>query len=104
MRRITLLGTGLIGMFYTMSLHGRRGRDRVGVAYSRTAERAKAFAAHLRDRFSNPKVNAQTETEYFAKLSENNKIFLYVALAVAVVMSLGGIFGVMNTMFAAVAP
>jgi predicted dehydrogenase len=45
MRRITLLGTGLIGMFYAMSLHGRRGRDRVGVAYSRSAERAKAFAA-----------------------------------------------------------
>ena len=45
MRRITLLGTGLIGMFYTMALRGRRGRDRVGVAYSRSAERAKAFAA-----------------------------------------------------------
>src|SRR5688572_14442271 len=42
--RITLLGTGLIGMFYTMALHGHRGRDRVHVAYSRSADRAKAFA------------------------------------------------------------
>jgi predicted dehydrogenase len=44
MRRIAMLGTGLIGMFYTMALHGQRGRDRVEVAYSRSNERAKAFA------------------------------------------------------------
>jgi predicted dehydrogenase len=31
-------------MFYTMALHGHRGRDRVHVAYSRSAERAKTFA------------------------------------------------------------
>jgi putative ABC transport system permease protein len=68
-----------------------------------TAERAALFANHLKKRFSNPKVNALTETEYYAKLTENNKIFLYGAVIVAVVMALGGIFGVMNTMFAAVA-
>lgn len=44
MHRISLLGTGLIGMFYTMALHGQRGRDRVQVAYSRSPERAAAFA------------------------------------------------------------
>jgi predicted dehydrogenase len=42
--RVTLLGTGLIGDFYTMTLHGRRGLDRVEVAYSRSPERASAFA------------------------------------------------------------
>jgi len=42
---ITMLGTGLIGMFYTMTLHGQRNRDRVGVVYSRTEERARQFAA-----------------------------------------------------------
>jgi predicted dehydrogenase len=41
---ITLLGTGLIGDFYTMTLHGQRGRDRVRVVYSRSEERAGAFA------------------------------------------------------------
>jgi predicted dehydrogenase len=41
---ITMLGTGLIGMFYTMTLHGQRGRDRVAVVYSRTPERAEQFA------------------------------------------------------------
>ena len=48
MRRITMLGTGLIGMFYTMALHGHRSRDRVHVAYSRSGERAKAFAEQWR--------------------------------------------------------
>jgi predicted dehydrogenase len=41
---ITVLGTGLIGDFYTMTLHGQRGRDRVRVVYSRSEERASAFA------------------------------------------------------------
>ena len=43
-RSVTMLGTGLIGDFYTATLHAQRGRDRVKVAYSRTAERGKAFA------------------------------------------------------------
>ena len=41
---ITMLGTGLIGLFYTMTLHGQRGRDRVGCVYSRSEDRARAFA------------------------------------------------------------
>jgi predicted dehydrogenase len=40
-----MLGTGLIGRFYTMALHGRRSRDRVVAIYSRDAERASKFAA-----------------------------------------------------------
>lgn len=42
--RVCMLGSGLIGMFYTMALHGKRGRDRVTVVYSRTAESAEKFA------------------------------------------------------------
>ncbi len=41
---ITMLGTGLIGLFYTMTLHGQRGRDRVGMVYSRSEDKARAFA------------------------------------------------------------
>ena len=41
---VAMLGTGLIGDFYTMTLHGQRNRDSVGVVYSRTQERADAFA------------------------------------------------------------
>ncbi len=42
--RITMLGTGLIGDFYTMTLHGQRSRDRVEVVYSRSEERGRAFS------------------------------------------------------------
>jgi predicted dehydrogenase len=42
--RVTMLGTGLIGLFYTQTLHGKRGRDRVEVVYSRSQERADEFA------------------------------------------------------------
>ena len=40
-----MLGTGLIGLFYTRTLHGQRNRDRVHVVYSRSEERAQAFCA-----------------------------------------------------------
>ncbi len=41
---ITMLGTGLISDFYTQTLHGQRGADRVRVVYSRTEERGAAFS------------------------------------------------------------
>ena len=44
MASIVMLGTGLIGRFYTETLHGLRSRDRVACVYSRSAERAGAFA------------------------------------------------------------
>jgi predicted dehydrogenase len=45
--KVTMLGTGLIGLFYTLTLHGQRNRDRVEVIYSRTQERADKFAQDL---------------------------------------------------------
>lgn len=39
-----MLGTGLIGQHYTMSLHNQRGMDRVQMVYSRSPERAEEFA------------------------------------------------------------
>ncbi len=44
MHKITMLGTGLIGLFYTMTLHKQRGGDRVHVVYSPTEEHVKSFA------------------------------------------------------------
>ena len=44
MSKITMLGTGLIGMFYTMTLHGNRSRDQVQMVYSRSEERGQQFA------------------------------------------------------------
>jgi predicted dehydrogenase len=55
--RVAMLGTGLIGDFYTMTLHGRRGRDRVEVVYSRTEERGAAF----RERWGIPSSTTSVE-------------------------------------------
>ena len=44
MQRVAVLGTGLIAEFYAAALVGRRGRDRIQVAYSRTEEHARRFA------------------------------------------------------------
>ena len=44
MANVAMLGTGLIGLFYTMSLHGKRSRDRVVVVQGRDAAKTKAFA------------------------------------------------------------
>jgi predicted dehydrogenase len=41
--RIAMLGTGLIGDFYSMALHAQRSRDRVRIVYSRSDERGRAF-------------------------------------------------------------
>ena len=42
--RISLLGAGLIGTFYTMTIHGLRGRDRIQRVCALTDEEAEAFA------------------------------------------------------------
>jgi putative ABC transport system permease protein len=63
------------------------------------AERLKTFLA--KD-YTKAAVNPQVETEYYKGLSETTAQFSYAIGFIAVVMSVGGIFGVMNTMFAAV--
>src|SRR4029453_11086866 len=55
--RVAILGTGLIGDFYTMTLHGQRGRDRVQVVYSRSEERGTAF----RERWGVPEATTSVE-------------------------------------------
>ncbi|HZT79529.1 MAG TPA: ABC transporter permease, partial [Gemmataceae bacterium] len=47
-------------------------------------------------------LNSMTEAEYYSKLAETNRQFLVAILFVAGVMAVGGVFGVMNTMFAAI--
>jgi putative ABC transport system permease protein len=70
----------------------------------RTADPAKAQALSdtLTNTYKKASVKAQPETEYFSKLNATNLQFLYAIGVVAVFMALGGVFGIMNTMFAAV--
>jgi predicted dehydrogenase len=45
MRKITMLGTGLIGNFYTSTLLGQRSRDQIGIVCAATQDEARTFAA-----------------------------------------------------------
>lgn len=64
---------------------------------------ARAMAYHIRNRYQTQKLKAVPEKEYFAELNKNNQQTLYTIIVVAIVMAIGGIFGVMNTMYAAIA-
>ena len=44
MHKIAMLGTGLIGRFYTMSLQNFRGKDEIKVVWSNKLDNAKKFA------------------------------------------------------------
>jgi ABC-type lipoprotein release transport system permease subunit len=68
-----------------------------------TESAARIFAHHVRNRYQVTKLKAVSEKEYFADLNKNNQQTLYSIIVVAVVMAIGGVFGVMNTMFAAIA-
>jgi ABC-type antimicrobial peptide transport system permease subunit len=53
--------------------------------------------------FKSPAVQARTEADYFESLNSTNESFLYSIIGVSLFMAVGGVFGVMNTMFAAIA-
>lgn len=63
---------------------------------------AKQLQKYLNEDYAKS-VQAYVETEYFAGLQGTSKQFLGVIIFFAAVMSVGGLFGVMNTMFATVA-
>ncbi len=62
---------------------------------------AKALTNDLQN-YKKAALNPQVETEYFSKQGETSKQFLVAVIVVAVVMAIGGVFGVMNTMYAAI--
>jgi ABC-type antimicrobial peptide transport system permease subunit len=68
-----------------------------------TPAAAKALAYHLQNRYTAAKFKAFPEPEYYAELTKTNDQFLINIVLVAVVMAVGGVFGVMNTMFASIA-
>lgn len=63
---------------------------------------AKETAAWITTEYKKSAVSAKTEVEYYESLSGTNLQFLIVFTVVAVAMAIGGVFGVMNTMFAAI--
>jgi putative ABC transport system permease protein len=63
---------------------------------------AKTTADDLTKNYKTPAVSAQTEKEYYEKLNNTNAQFLGTVIFIVIIMAVGGVFGVMNAMFAAV--
>jgi len=68
-----------------------------------TAAASKAMAYHLSKRYPQQKLMAFSEPDYYADLTKTNNDFLAAIVVVAVVMAVGGVFGMMTTMFASLA-
>jgi cell division protein FtsX len=67
------------------------------------APSAKALADRLTHQYKKSALQATTEAEYYSKLSESAEQILGAIFLVAIIMAVGGVFGIMNTMFAAIA-
>ncbi len=66
-------------------------------------ESAKAMAWYLTEVYEQAKLKAFAEPDYYRELTRTNEQFLSAIVLVAVIMAVGGVFGVMNTMFASIA-
>jgi hypothetical protein len=79
-------------------------KDRYTSVVLRAPSPAKAteLAERLSRDFKKLAVSAQTEPDYFTKMAEANQELLASIYFVSGIMALGGVFGVMNTMFAAI--
>jgi ABC-type lipoprotein release transport system permease subunit len=64
---------------------------------------ADRLADDLSKNYKKQAVSAQTEPAYYSKLNTTNAQFLYSTRIVIFIMAIGSCFGVMNTMFAAIA-
>jgi hypothetical protein len=72
------------------------------VLKTKDAESATSLKNFLANDYKKAAVNPQLETAYYKSLSETSSQFAWAIGFIAVVMSIGGVFGVMNTMFAAI--
>ena len=68
-----------------------------------TEAASRGMATYLQDTYTQVKLKAFSEPEYYKELSKSNESFLICIAVVAGVMAVGGVFGVMNTMFASIA-
>jgi putative ABC transport system permease protein len=64
---------------------------------------AKAMAWYLNELYTEAKLKAFAEPDYYKELTRTNEQFLTAIVMVAIIMAVGGVFGVMNTMFASIA-
>ena len=87
--------------YILQDLFGRQSSYNSYVVATKNAQTALQMAKDLKE-FKEVPMSAQPETEYYAALSATNRQFLGAILVVAIIMALGGVLGVMNTMFASI--
>lgn len=68
-----------------------------------TETAARTMADYLNRGYTQASLKAFAETDYYKELTKTNETFLTWIVFLAGVMAVGGIFGVMNTMFASIA-
>jgi ABC-type lipoprotein release transport system permease subunit len=80
------------------------GKDSYTTAVLATAdaEAARRTAADLTANYKKPAVQASVEPEFYDKLNATNQQFLYAILFITFFLMIGGVFAIMNTMFAAI--
>ena len=80
------------------------GKDNVTTLVLATADAGKAVELRdfLKEKYSKSNIAPQVEKDYYASLSETSQQFLVAIIVITCIMSAGGVFGVMNTMFAAI--
>jgi putative ABC transport system permease protein len=68
-----------------------------------TEAASRGMAYYLQYRYDQVKLKAYSEPDYYKELTKTNEQFLFCIVMLAGVMAVGGVFGVMNTMFASIA-
>jgi ABC-type antimicrobial peptide transport system permease subunit len=82
-------------------LFGRTNSYSSYVIATKDADAAARMAKEMKE-FKEVALQALPEPEYYEKLNGTNKQFFYSIMVVALIMAVGGVLGVMNTMFAAI--
>jgi ABC-type lipoprotein release transport system permease subunit len=87
---------------YVGELYGKPNTISSMTIRSTSPEAASELATHLKNNFKKANLQTSTETEYYSKLRGINIQLLVGIIFLTFFMAIGGIFGVMNTMFAAI--
>jgi ABC-type antimicrobial peptide transport system permease subunit len=82
--------------------YGRQNSYSSFVVRTKDEETAKLATKLVKDYRAEKSLAAYTEKEYYDRLSQTNLQFLVAFMFIAFFMAVGGVFGIMNTMFAAI--
>lgn len=95
--------TGVNNTVVTATGKGNKNTTLVLRMADNTEAASRGMAHYLQYTYATVKLKAYSEPDYYRELTKTNEQFLFWIVMLAVVMAVGGVFGVMNTMFASIA-